>query len=258
MAHLREQCLTVLASLCDEQGWQLGAAQRHEYVDAVSPLLEPGASEAVVRQRLRYYHLDHEHVRALRDTRHPGHAAAWKEWLASALRIVVSTGLAEPTGALLAAEDLAQSALEELLASLPGYAYRSRFTTWAYTVIVRAARRHWTKLRAAKRSAPTAPLAAALGEDGPHAAADGHPEQAADLRALTELICALLVEQRDKRMEKIFRLWAIEDKRLRDIALEVGLDSTRVSVLLKDARELLAGSHELRTWAGISGNDAGA
>lgn len=251
----REQCLAMLTSLCEEQGWNLSEAQRQEYVDAVGSLLAHGEGEALVRQRLYFYHLDHEQVRSLRDAYHPEHSGAWEVWLTSALRIVRSTGLASNESALLAVEDLAQVALEELLHALPNYAYRSRFTTWAYPIIARAARRHWTMLRAAKRSGPTAPLEAALAKGEPQVGADEQPEQVADLNALMDLISTLLVEQRDERMAKIFRLWALEDQRLRDIALQVGLDPTRVSVLLKEARELLRGHQAIRAWVEEPGQD---
>lgn len=252
---LTERCLAVLAELSREHRWTLRDEQREAYVRAIVPMLAPEASDAELFKRLLYYHLDHDLVGALVDSAHPGHRASWEAWCVSALRIVRHTGLADSTGPLSSPEDLSQIALEEVLKALPSYAYRSRFTTWAYPVIVRAVQRQCSSHRAAKRSGPTLSLDAALSATDPQASAGDHPEVASSAHLLAELARQVLSESKDTRMALVFQLWAVEDRRLTDIARVVGLDPSRVSVLLKEARKLLQQDPSVRAWLGEPEDD---
>jgi RNA polymerase sigma factor (sigma-70 family) len=244
----RARCLTLLASLSQVQSWQLTEGQQLEYAAAVEALLPADVVDEEILKRLYNYHQDHTLVRALRDHADPGHDSAWSGWCASALRIIQRAGYTDASHPLMNLDDLAQSALEELVQALPEYAYRSRFSTWAYPIIVRAARHAWVHLRAAKRSGPTVALNEEIAEAGPTLSEREHPEQVASANELAALVQSVLVARKDERLALIFRLWAEEDRRLVDIASIVGLDASRVSVLLKQARLLLQENPSIRAW----------
>jgi len=247
-ADLERRCLALVEALSQELAWTLSAGQQRDYVASVCAFAPPDSSEDGLRRRLQNYHLDHDLVRSLQDRLHPRHDSAWREWCISALRIVWQTGMVAPDAALTGPDDLAQSALEELLRSLPDYAYRSRFSTWAYTIIVRAVQRSHVHLRAAKRSAPTQPIDAELIDRGPPTRESEHPETIAAGNELAALIDTLLATSKNERLARIFKLWAAGDWRLADIARSVGIDSSRVSVLLKEARAILGRDPAIRAW----------
>ncbi len=255
--NLQRRCLTVLAALCEEHGWTLSDEQRQQYVSAITVLLTSEERDGELRKRLYFYHLDHDLVASLRHAEHPEHAAIWKDWCSSAVRIVRHTGFADADNPLLAAEDLAQIALEQLIRSLPNYSYRSRFTTWAYPIIVRAAQRQWEALQSAKRRGAAVSLQSLTTESEPESGTIDHPEILAQARALAELAQQVLADSKDTRLAYIFELWALHDQRLQDIAHAIGLNSSRISVLLKEARSLLQANQSIRAWADTPTDDDG-
>jgi RNA polymerase sigma factor (sigma-70 family) len=145
------------------------------------------------------------------------------------------------------ASDLAQLALEELLAALPTFRFASRFSTWAFTVIVRRVARAQRGERAAKRAAIVEPLTEQLAI-GKGLVAPMEVEATAEARVLAALSAEVLARRADERLARIFHLWAVEDKRLAQIGHAMGLSSARVSTLVEQARTILRDDPAIRAW----------
>lgn len=243
----REHCAAIVAALNAALEWQLTADRQHAYVVA---LLQCGAlplAESDLRRLVITFHQDHTLVDALRDRAHPQHDAVWAQWCSQALRILRHQGLGAPGDALTDIHDLAQVALEDLVRALPSFRYASRFSTWAYTVIAHSAQCYLRYLHAAKRSGPTESIDQHDTLDVAARETD-QPEVHAEARVLAALIDAVLADQPDQRWRTIFQLWMYKDQRLADIARNVGISASRVSVLLDQIILLLRQHPKLMAW----------
>lgn len=242
-----DQCRQLIAA-CDRQlGWALDGTARERYAAAVAPLLAglPIDRWPAVAAN---FHADHRSVEALRAAGHPGHARAWERWSSQALGVLRSAGLDWSSDGAVGAEDMVQIALAALAQALPSYRYHSRFSSWAYSVIVRSAQRQLRFAGAQRRSAAPASLEAVDEGDQPAGPADTQ-EQQARARLLAEGVGRVLAAHRDRRLGPIFHLWAVEERTSAEIGELVGLHESRVRALLKQAREELRASPEIRAWA---------
>lgn len=243
----REHCATTIAALNAELEWQLTADHQRFYVAALLQCGAPPSVDSDLRRLAIRFHQEHTIVEALRDRAHPQHEAVWEQWCSQALRILRHQGLGVPGDALTDIHDLAQVALEGLVRALPSFRYASRFSTWAYTVISHSAQCHLRDLHAAKRSGPTASIDQPDALDVAAPEVD-QPEAHAEARVLAALIDAVLADQPDQRWRTIFQLWMYEDQRLADIARNVGISASRVSVLLDQIILLLRQHPKLMAW----------
>lgn len=246
-----DQCRRLIAACDREQGWALDSAALERYVAAVAPLLEGLPAERWPAAAANF-HADHATVAALRDAGSPGHARAWERWSSQALGFLRSAGLDWSSDGAVGAEDMVQIALAALAQALPSYRYHSRFSSWAYSVVVRSAQRQLRAARAQRRSAAVASLEAV--EEGalPAGPADAQ-EQAARASLLAERVRLVLAAHPDRRLAAIFHLWAAEERTSAEIGALVGLHESRVRALLKLARELLRASPEIRAWLDSDG-----
>jgi DNA-directed RNA polymerase specialized sigma24 family protein len=71
-------------------------------------------------------------------------------WMAQISHILHETGLAWSSDHVINNEDVAQVAQMALVTSLPKYAYRSSFSTWAHTVVVQSVCRYLRDTKAKK------------------------------------------------------------------------------------------------------------
>jgi RNA polymerase sigma factor (sigma-70 family) len=245
----QERCAAMVAALNAEMGWHLEAHQQPTYVTALLQYLPVSPAETELRRVAITYHQDHGVVEALRNHASPEYETTWAQWYAQVLRILRYQGLGVPGDPLADTQDLAQTALEELIRALPTYRYASRLSTWAYIVISRSAQRYLRDHSAAKRNGRPESLDhwpelnLALG------AADS-PEAQSEARALNGLIDALLSSHDDQRLAEMFRMWMIEDQRLADIARRMHLSPARVSVMIEQICQLLRRDPEILAWAG--------
>lgn len=248
MANGRErqtECARIVALLSREL--DLTAAQQAEYVQIITNFLPERCSEAQIARIVRCYHLDHQEVRALRDVQHPQHHHAWSAWPQQVLKILRDRNLDWLADSAIDQEDLVQIGLKDLYDALPSFRFNSRLSTWAYTVVVRAARHVVRDRRASKRSAIIISL------DDPETAAylTSHKDNpAANVQniALIMTIEHILNEHGGPRWVKLFRLWIQQDQRLVDIGRQIGLSPTRVSVLLGQMADLLRQHVDMREW----------
>lgn len=242
------RCAAIVAALGRE--WGLTPEQQAAYVQALLEYL-PGPSDDEQLQRLAVrYHLEHQEVQALLDPQDPGHQDAWRNWHTQAIKILRSANIHWLSEGAIDFEDLTQSALEELHRSIASYRYNSRFSTWAYTVIVRAGKRTLRALRAAKRTGAIVSL------DDPTLRVQlvdsmADPEVNSSVAELNALINAILSAEGGQRWVEIFQLRTYDDQRLTDIGRQLGLSASRVSILLDHMRTLLRRHPDLREWRGL-------
>lgn len=236
-----------ISALSAGEGWGLDAAQQARYCRELARLHPEGAPDAALRRIVGHYHRDHALVEALRDHRHRRHEAVWTGWMPQVVAVLRHAGLSWTGDGASDLEDLAQIACLELARSLREYRYESRFSSWAFQVIVRSVRNELRARRAQKRFGQTAyledsgALELALAEDE-------HPESVAAARLLSTLAQSVLASQPDARLARIFQLWALEDRRVAEIGAQVGLSPARVRVLLGQIVELLRRDVQIRAW----------
>src|SRR5262249_17357324 len=151
-------------------------------------------SEAQLRKITSYYHMDHGLVEALQDHNHQRHDAAWTIWLAQVVTILRRTSLHWSSDVSIDIDDLAQVARIELVRSLSGFHYSSRFVTWAQRVIVQSVQRAIRDSLALKRSGRPDSLDQYPWVDATIGEAE-HPEVAASARVLVEQVEAVLAAQ---------------------------------------------------------------
>jgi RNA polymerase sigma factor (sigma-70 family) len=237
----------VINQVDNEQGWQLTVAEQTAYAAALLPHVPDKPTTEQLQRLVVHYHFDHSLVEALRDLNNPMHERAWTEWVAQAIRILRHSGFAHGNDKTADIDDLAQIVSEELAHSVSGFHYTSRFSTWAYAVISRRVQRYLRDSRASKRSHTASSLEHSAASMVP-LPENQDPEQIVVAKVFAELADRVLQEQGGQRLADIFRLWAIEDWRLVDIAKQHNLSTTRVSVLIEQARHILSEHPAIQAW----------
>lgn len=227
--------------------WGLDAATIQAYAAAISECAADGADDDDLQLIAMHYHADHQHVAALYDAHRLDHADAWRHLVDQVITILRREGLGWSSDSAVAGEDLAQLACLELARALPGYRYQSRFTAWAYKVVVLRIRRYLRDSRREKRAARPDSLDQ-LGEYEAPAYPAESTETDVHARLLYELIQRILAEQPDRRLSTIFHLWAIEDRRTAEIGSLLGLHASRVRALLRQIRDLLHNDPAFQGW----------
>ena len=144
-------------------------------------------------------------------------------------------------------DDLAQVARMGLFKALPRYRYASRFSTWAYQVIIQCAQRYIRDLHAQKRAGRPQSLDQLPPVDTPIPPPE-QPEHIVDAHMLMAHIDSVLATQPDPRLPAIFRLWAEEDQRVVTIGQHIQLSPSRVRALLHEIRVLLQQDPILQVW----------
>lgn len=246
-ASLVERCST-------DFGWKLSQDDMRQYAEYVSRLVDRGlVDDSELQQVLSNYHYDHTLVEALRDQRHPAHAERWASWSQQALGILLSryrniVNLDQPA---LSLEDLAQEAMHDLWRALPAYHYRSRFQTWAFTVISNCFVRAYRSARTQKRQIPGVAVSLEdAGELDCHRANSSYrtPDESAMASSLLSLSQQILSQHHDTRLRAVFYMWAQEDQPLRVIGAQLNLSVPRVHALLSRALEILRTENSLKHW----------
>jgi RNA polymerase sigma factor (sigma-70 family) len=242
---VQADCARIVALFSHEL--DLSSTQEAAYAQAVVAYVPTHYNDSQLQRLVRCYHLDHQEVQALRDARHPAYQDAWAKWPPQILRILRDANFAWLADSAVDIEDLVQIALKELHGSISSYRFSSRFSTWAYTVIVRAAQRTIREQRAAKRSGTQISLddPEMINHLGTHT---DDPVVVAQATALNADILRILTEQGGPRWAEIFQRWARADQRLVDIGQQIGLSPARVSTLLNQMRHLLRQHADIVEW----------
>jgi len=236
-----------VTELNHERQWGLDLAQQMHYAAALAAVHPNGCPEVILGRVVVAYHLDHKLVQALADHNHHAHLSAWLSWMPQVLAVLRHAGLGWSNDAASDLDDLAQVASLELARSLANYRYESRFSSWAFQVIVRSVRNELRTHQAKKRSGQMVYIEGSGAFEVP-LADDAHPESITAVRLLISLANTTLAKQPDKRLAGIFRLWALEDRRVVEIGAKVGLSPARVRVLLAQIVDLLRNDVKIRAW----------
>ncbi|MBC8076163.1 MAG: sigma-70 family RNA polymerase sigma factor [Chloroflexales bacterium] len=247
---LLARCQAAVTACDAERGWKLTPTSCRHYAAAISVLLTVDATDSLIRDIATNYHADHALVWALRDARHANHDAAWSDWMRRALGVLRAKGFGRSDNTMLDPEDMAQVAYAALVRALPSYRYHSRFSSWAFRVIVQSAQNELRSARAEKRAVQPASLNDIAEHDHP-ADPTARDEDRANAHLLSGMIRAVFATQPDQRLGHIFHLWAVEDRRVAEIGALLRLHPSRVRALLREARTLLQANHAIRLWHGV-------
>ena len=252
---LLARCQATVLTCDTELGWGLSAAACRRYAVALCGLLTEGAPDKLVRDVAVNYHADHALVEALCNTEEPRHYEAWREWMGRALGVLRAKGFGRSEHTLLDAEDLSQVAYAALVRSLPSYRFRSRFSSWAFRVIVQSAQNELRGTRARKRATHPSSLDVLAEHDHP-ADPRSYDEERAQAQLLSGLVRSVFAAHPDERLGRVFHLWAVEDQRVAEIGERLRLNPSRVRALLREARALLQDNNAIRQWRAAEAADA--
>jgi RNA polymerase sigma factor (sigma-70 family) len=243
-----QRCAAILAALNEEMAWRLDVFTQRHYIWRITEIISVNdQTDAELRMIMVRYHLDHDMVTSLCDPHHPLHQEHWHAWWPQVMRILQQNRLIWSNDSAVDSEDLAQIAWAELARSLPSFQYNSRFSTWAYQVIVRSVQRAIRNGYAQKRA-------------GRPSSIDQHPdlylpisdqdlpESQAALTSLRDLACAILSNHRDGRLHTMFTLWQEEDASVAQLGAIFNLSAPRVRSLLTTICNLLRDHPAIRTW----------
>jgi RNA polymerase sigma factor (sigma-70 family) len=238
---LLHHCTELVSTLNASEDWRLTAPQRERYAEALAALVDPDVSPELLQQVALNYHRDHRLVAALRNPQHPDHALRWLRWMQSVRSILHQRGLYWATDAAVDDDDLTQIAMIALQGALPTYQYRSRFSAWAYSVVVRRIKRYNRDSRRLRRKALLLSLDQITTHDPDRAPpADDRTEDETHTQALYAQIERVLAAQPDRRLRTIIHLAYVEDCHPADIGARVDLQPARVRALIRQARRIIS------------------
>lgn len=240
------RCLAVIRERNAALRWRLDDETVQQYAQNLAAHISDHTTDDMLSDMAVNYRLDHGVVAALRAHAHPEHEAQWAQWMQQVLVVLRSAGLHWADDPAISEDDLAQIARAELVRALPAYRYQSRFSTWAYGVVVQIVKRYLRDRRALKRAARPESLDTVAESALP--AGLGQAEAAAQSASLLAAINAVLGEHPDGRLRQIFHLWAVEDRRVAEIGALIHLHPSRVRALLALARTLLSEHPDIRAW----------
>lgn len=242
----RKRCLAMIALLSHTNSWNLSEEEQQQYATEIAHLIPDECQEQMLQRMIINYHADHEVIVQLRTMQHPQHDARWNTWIGRIAGIIRQAGFGWSNDPAIDIEDLAQIAQVELIRSIDGFAYQSRFSTWSYRVVVRSIQRFVRDSKAGKRGTRPDSLDHTANRDAPLRETD-QPESQAAANVLAAHTLAILAQHND-RLALIFKLWAIQDQRIEEIAEVVRLHPSRVRALLKQARTILLTHPDMQGW----------
>jgi RNA polymerase sigma factor (sigma-70 family) len=233
--------------LNDELKWNLSPDDQEMYCTQIGDYLTEPCSDHTLRTCIVSFHEDHALVELLRNPQHQAHNHAWTTWLSQIAAILQRAGLTWSSDPAVDRDDLIQIAQSELVRAIPTFQYHSRFSTWAYRVVVQRVQRAIRDSQAQKRASRPDSL-----DQLPEGSTPCYHEDYLDAytagQVLQERIEALLAAHPDARLAVIFRLWAVDDRSTEEIGRLIQLSPARTRALLAQARELLRDHPDIRQW----------
>jgi RNA polymerase sigma factor (sigma-70 family) len=237
----------MIQQLNDELGWNLSLDEQQAYTGHIFTYLPEQCSDSKLRTIVVAYHEDHALVQALCDIQHHAHDTAWQAWRAQIAAILQRAGLIWSRDPAVDSDDLIQVAQSELVRSIAQFQYHSRFSTWAYRVVVQSVQRSIRNSQALKRAVRPDSLDQLAEGDTPHYS-ENYLEAHTAGQMLLERIVALLAAHSDERLAVIFRLAVVDDRSTEEIGQLVQLHPSRVRALLAQARTFLREHSDIRQW----------
>jgi RNA polymerase sigma factor (sigma-70 family) len=237
----------MVQQLNEELGWGLSSEEQQTYSAHIDIYLSDMYTEPRLRALIICYHQDHALVQALRDNQHGAYNEAWQIWMTQVVAIVKRAGLAWSSDAAVDLDDLVQIARVEIVRSIASFQYQSRFSTWAYRVVVQSVQRYIRDSQALKRTIHPDSLDYLPEHAAPNYHGD-YLEAHVDGSLLLERIMTFLAAQPDTRLARIFHLWAVNDRSTEEIGRLIQLSPARTRALLAQARVLLRDHPDIRQW----------
>lgn len=243
------RCRDLVAALNETEGWRLSATQHERYAADLAGLVDPADPPDLQHRIATNYHRDHQLVAALRQAHHPDHALRWQRWMHQVRSILYHQGGDWFTDGAVDDEDLVQMALIALQRALPTYTYRSRFSVWTYSVVVRTIKRSARDRRRLRRAGQPLSLDQIMAHDPDRAPGAGdRTEHEVQARLFYDQIQRILAAHPDRRLRYIVHLAYIEDHRLVEIGERLHLPPARVRTLLHKARSVLSADPQIQAW----------
>lgn len=250
---LQARCLYLTQHLSTEYGWFLETSDLLAYVARITACIgiDTDISDDLLSARIINYHNDHQVVEALSDPQHPEYASTWHEWTSQVVPALVSNKLG-PRATLPqdVVNDIVQEALIDLFRGLAQFNYRSRFSTWVYTVVSHSSMRFGRAIGARKRTPQreAASLEQQLEAGTCVYEATERLDELVEDRMLRELVLDVLNREDDPRLVRIFQLWFDEGHTQRMIGAQLHLSVTRIHTLVDHIRDLLRHDPRLLDW----------
>ncbi|NTW02897.1 MAG: sigma-70 family RNA polymerase sigma factor [Oscillochloris sp.] len=247
-----QRCTEVIAQLAQKEGWGLSPADVEKLAEFAYQYVQPSFTETHLQKLILTIQRDRATVEALHHYADARHQSEWKSWMGQAQAILQSKNLYWARDTAVDIDDLTQIALLELTRSLPTFRYQSRFSTWAYQVIIGGVRRHLRDMAARKRNGDIDP---SVDPEMVEIALGVHdlPETHTWASMLSEAVYRELAAALGQRNADIFSLWACHDLSAEMIGQRFGLSTTRVHALLKQAREYLRNCASIQAWREVPG-----
>ncbi|GAB4199467.1 MAG: hypothetical protein OHK0022_19700 [Roseiflexaceae bacterium] len=255
---LQDRCFCLAQHLSTEHGWLLETSDLYTYVARITACvgIDTDISDDLLRIRIINYHNDHQVVEALSDPLHPEYATLWREWTSQVVPALVSSKLG-PRATLPqdVVNDMVQEALIDLFRGLAQFNYRSRFSTWVYTVVSHCSTRFGRAIGARKRTAQREAASLEQQLDAGISVPEvlERPDELVEERLLRQLVLEVLSQESDPRLVRIFQLWFDEGQTLRTIGAQLHLSVTRIHTLVEHIRKLLRNDPLLLDWLGRGG-----
>ena len=184
-------------------------------------------------------------VTALSPPHDPGALDDLRSELVRGLRIMLASRVPEQAGPL--AEDFAQDAMMQILASIGSFRGESRFTTWAHKIAVRIAitelrRKRWKDFSLESLSAPDSHAPRPISEETELASPETQAVQANTAEIVQQLIVETLTEKQRLALQAVM----FQGVPLEEVARRMGTSRNTLYKLLHDARLRLKHALEAR------------
>jgi hypothetical protein len=131
------QLAALVATVSDEQGWELSPLEQARYAAALQRYFPADAPLELARRICINYHHDHALVTGLSAYAQLQGNLAWMTWMDLALHALDHARVLQFETANYRPSVVAQLALNAMLQDLSNFQFQSRLNTWAQTVIVR-------------------------------------------------------------------------------------------------------------------------
>lgn len=233
-----QRFLFLLNEWLTRTGCTLNEEQTHLYLAAALRHIAPHSDDEQILTFFKHFHSDHDLVRSLQQPLHPQHEANWQDWSMRVMLILRHRNLSWSRDSAIAEEDLAQIGRTELLASLDDFQYRSRFSTWAYHVVICAVLRCIRDQGAKKRTAPTDALPV-TDEQMLMIVDDELPDLMVFSKLLYTEVAQILHDRLGPQTAQVFQLFARDDMKAAAIAARCDLHLAQVYQMIREARRVL-------------------
>lgn len=228
------EILLVINKLNDEHGWNLSEEEKLKYAKGFFEFNK--SSQVIEEEQVYYYVTESDYIQGLINENHPSYEEKWEMLLINLNRFLLERKLFNHIDSFIDVEDLAQDTLIGVKQAIKYYSYRSKFTTWLFTVAIRVSQQHYRYSKAQKRDGNNISLDSDLIDISYLGTEDINSD--VEYSELLQLVIMVLQES-DARYPKIMVDKFILNKRIQDIAEPLKLSSSSVMRLTRNLQRTL-------------------